>query len=109
MSQILDTDWQRIEREARSVAMAELERDETTPLAFGQHIAWMTYRHGLSDDTSLLHRVGEPEGKKVLTSCGDVIPKPICWLPLGSGLLRTLDRCRFCEAEYTRMVTSHAA
>ena len=100
-------EWTAIEREARDQVRAELIAEENTPLAFGQHVAWTTGRHGLTDDVSLLHRVGGQEGSSAVAICGDVIPPPICWMPLGSGLVRTLERCRYCEAEYKRTLEAN--
>lgn len=104
-----EDEWRAIEREARASALTMLERDENTPLVFGAHIAWVDGMHGRTDDLSAIHRVGYPEKGKPMTTCGLEIPAPIRWFTLSPALLRTMDSCRFCEAEHQRLVRSHDA
>jgi hypothetical protein len=103
-----DETWQRIEREARAVAMAELERDENTPLAFGAFIAWTECQFGLTNGLSAVHRVGFPQHNDTYATCGERIPQPVRWVPLSPALVRTMGKCKFCEAEMVRIAREAA-
>jgi len=105
----MDTDWQRITRDARAVALADLARDENTPLAFGQHIAWSECQFGLTNGFSEIHRVGFPQHRNNYTTCGERIPPPMRWLPLSPAMVRTMGNCKFCEAEMMRLAHEEAA
>lgn len=95
-------DWPEIEREARAEALAALHADEVTPLEHGRLVAWAECRFGRTDRFSNVHRVGAPFGEAAMTLCGEVVPAAIVRLPLTPGLVRTLGRCRYCEAILTK-------
>jgi hypothetical protein len=101
--------WREVEREAREQMLVALEADENTQLVFGNHIAWVDCRFGLTDSLSSVHRVGFPEGRAAVTTCGELIPAPKLRMSLTPGLIRSLGRCRYCEAEYQRAVRENAA
>ncbi len=100
--------WQRIEQEARDVALACLTRDENTPLAFGAFIAWTECQFGLTNGLSELHRVGFPQHDDVYTTCGARIPEPVRWFSVSPAMVRTMGKCKFCEAEMTRIAREAA-
>jgi len=109
MAPTTETDWPRIEQEARDVASAELDRREATPLVFGDPIAWAHHRFGLTDALSSVHRVGYQMDDTPYTTCGEVIPSPAGWLVLSPALAASMPHCRFCDAEYVRLTTERAA
>lgn len=95
-------DWRPIEHEARMHALSVLERDESTPLVFGAHIAWVEFVFGRTDALTPVHRVGYPIAGKPYTTCHEGIPGPLHWMVLSPALIESLGPCRFCEAEYQR-------
>lgn len=97
-----------IEREAREQVSAELDARAALP-EFGERIAWAITLYGRTDELSPVHRVGLPNGKEVYTACGEAIPSARLWLPLTDRLVRTMPRCRFCEAEFARLAREQAA
>lgn len=101
--------WRDIEREARHQAETELEARCRAPLTFGEHIAWVNCQLARTDSLSPLHRVGQPIKNTPYTTCGELIPPPVRWLPLSAGMIRTMPPCRFCEAEHARMEKQDAA
>ena len=109
--------WRDIEAAAREQALAVLDAREQTPLEYGEHIAWAEQRFGRTDGLSDIHRVGLPKSGDPYTTCGVSIPAPVQWMTLSPALVRTMPRCRFCEAEYFRQleqqaqtqITEHAA
>lgn len=101
--------WHRIETEARAQAAAEVQALTHAALVFGQYIAWATYRYGRTDGITAVHRVGFPIGHKPYTTCGEIIPSPVCWVPLTPRLVEVMPQCRFCEAEYIRLENKNAA
>lgn len=109
MSETRDREWREIEREAREQNSLDVIRLESTPLEFGQHIAWTTCLLACTNGISELHRVGHPILGYDHTTCGDVIPPPVRWLPLSPAIIRTLPRCKYCEAEHVRILTERAA
>lgn len=103
-------DLKRIEAEAREQKRAELAERTEHPPAFGTHIAWaVTARSGPTDEFSSVHRVGAPIGGDPHTTCGAAIPDPALWMPLSPALIRSMDRCGFCEAAYARLATSQSS
>lgn len=92
--------WRQIEHEAREQVRRDVEAEEAQPLALGSAVAWAKYCHGWTDSLSPVHRVGEPIQGQAMTLCGDVIPCAMMRLPLSPDLVRTLPRCRYCEASY---------
>lgn len=100
----VDETWTRIKAEALAQIILDLARLHETPLAFGQHLAWVTHEANLTAELSPLHRVGFPIDARPYTGCGERIPPPICWLPLSPALIATMPRCKFCVAEYERAV-----
>jgi hypothetical protein len=101
--------WATIEREALEQVRAELAVAEVTPLEFGAHLVWTECLFGRTNGLSPVHRVGFPQFDRVYTTCGDVIPEPIRWVPLSPAMVRTMARCKFCEAEYQRVLMERAA
>lgn len=91
------SDWQAVEADARAQALAYMTADETTPLEWGQFIAWAEGRYGRTDGLSVAHRVGEPFGQAPMTICGEIVPEPISRLSLTARLIHTLGKCRYCE------------
>src|SRR5690349_19223327 len=79
--------WAAIEREALAQVRTELAHDETTPLVFGAAIAWSECLMGRTNGVSLLHRVGMPQHEHEYTTCGDLIPPPIRWIPLSPATI----------------------
>jgi hypothetical protein len=104
-----DETWARIEREALAQVRAELEHDETTPLVFGAAIAWSECLMGRTNGVSVLHRVGLPQHDHEYTTCGDLIPPPIRWVPLSPSTIRVMPKCKQCEAEVLRISRERAA
>lgn len=92
-------DWRTIEQDARAQALASLTVDETTPLEWGQLIAWAECRYARTDGLSVVHRAGEAFGASPKAICGAIIPSPLSWLP--AHLHRALGRCKYCELGYT--------
>ena len=101
--------WRQIEAEARAQVVTELEWLERTPLEFGAHVAWSECMLGRTSGLSALHRVGHPQLGYDHTSCGEVVPPAVRWLPLSPAMIRTLPRCKYCEAEHARILTEQAA
>jgi hypothetical protein len=97
-----DDAWLRIEHEALTQVRTELEAEDTQPLPFGQIVAWSDCRFARTDELSVVHRAGETVGETALTLCGEVIPSPVRRLQLSTNLVRTLGRCRYCEAAYLK-------
>lgn len=98
-------DWRRIQRDAIAVAL----EIEGVALPLGQSVAWAERRFGRTDGLSTVHRADEADPNDVEsqhTLCGDRVPAPILRLALSPNLVRTLGRCRFCEAEYQRHLQS---
>jgi hypothetical protein len=105
-----DWSWKEIERQVREQITADLIALETTPLEYGQRIAWsIATRGGVTVDLSPIHRVGFPKGNMAYTTCEVPIPAPVCWLPLSPAIERTMTRCPFCEAGYMRSSSGIAA
>ena len=95
-------DWHRIEKQARERAASQM------PPQAGAYIAWaITTRCGPTSAVSKLHRVGEPIRGEPYTTCREAIPAPVMWMPLSPGMIRTMERCGFCEAGRARV--EHAA
>ncbi len=103
------TDWKRIEAAAKEQVRGELIAEEVAPLEYGRSIAWSDHRFGRTDGLSPVHRVGFPKGNDPYTSCGEAIPDALRRLALCPGLIRSLGRCRFCEAESARLAPEIAA
>lgn len=101
--------WLRIDLEARVVALAALEHDESTPLEFGAFIAWTECQFGFTNALSVLHRVGFPQHDDQYATCGEPIPAPVRWLPLSPAIVRTMRKCQYCEAEVARIERGRAA
>ncbi len=100
--------WLRIELEARMAALAVLENDENTPLEFGAFIAWTECMHGLTNGLSPVHHVGFPQHNTSYTTCCERIPEPVRWMSLSPALVRTMGKCKFCEAEMMRIAREAA-
>lgn len=89
--------WLEIEREAYDQVRAELAA--VTAPALGDAVAWVDCRYGRTDALSAVHRVGPPlDRKHQHTKCGEVIPEPIRRIALNPALVRSLGRCKWCEA-----------
>lgn len=97
-----DAEWRQIEREAHDHALAVLDAEEKLPLVEGAPIAWVYCRFGRTDDVSHVHRVGQPVNGEPYTACHEAIPDIIRHMILTPALIRAMEPCRFCEAEYTR-------
>lgn len=95
--------WREIERAAHEQVLADLKAAEAMPLAVESFVAWTVSQPGWQTDAlSVLHRVGSAIGDQPMTMCSETIPAAVRRLPLGPGLIRTLDRCRWCEEAYAR-------
>lgn len=101
--------WERIERAAYEQVVAEIITDENTPLEFGAPIAWSECLMGRTNGVSLLHRVGFPQHGHDYTTCGDLIPPPIRWIPRSPATIRVMAKCTQCEAEILRISRERAA
>ncbi len=100
MSGAPDRGWRQVELEARADALAGLE--DFAPMPTGTLIAWSQHRFGgTTDGFSPVHRVGD----STVTLCGEEIPAAIRRVPV--ALVRSLGRCRYCEAKYGKQ--EHAA
>ena len=109
MSEPRDPGWREIEAAAREQVSADLDRLESTPLEFGQHIAWSECLLGRTNGFSEVHRVGTTQFGRGYTTCGRMIPPPVKWLPLSPAMVRHMRRCRDCEAECARIAREQAA
>ena len=101
--------WADVEGEAREQVQADLARLESTPLEFGAHIAWSECFMARTNSFSEVHRIGFPQVNRPFTTCGEMIPPPIRWLPVSPAMARTMRRCRYCEAEQERIDKANAA
>ncbi len=101
--------WQRIEEEAHAQVLAELDVDEVTPLEFGAAIVWSSCVMGRTNGLSPVHRVGFPQINHAFTACGELIPAPIRWVRASSAVIRTMGKCKYCEAEIMRIGKANAA
>ena len=101
--------WADIEAAALEQVRAELERDERTPLVFGSPIVWSECLMGRTNGMSQLHRVGLPQHGYEYTTCGQLIPPPIRWVPLSPATIRVAPKCKQCEAEVLRISPERAA
>lgn len=101
--------WLRVDLEARVVARAALEHDEATPLEFGAFIAWTESQFGFMNGLSVVHRVGFPQHENNYATCGEPIPAPVRWFSLSPAMVRTMRKCKFCEAEMARIERGRAA
>ncbi len=91
--------WRALEIEARADALRGLESEETTALQAGALVAWSTHRFGgTTDGFSPVHRVGESG----VTLCGAPIPEAIKRVRLSGQIVRSLGRCKYCEAKYSK-------
>lgn len=99
-AEIRRDEWRRIEREAKDQALAEVDALEMTPLVFGDFIAWSNTERYATCGITEMHRVGLQIANKPYTACSEPIPHPLRWLPLQSGLVKTMPRCRFCQDNY---------
>lgn len=104
-----DEIWAEIEREALEQVRSELAADEARSLEFGSAIAWSECQMGRTNGISPLHRVGLPQHGHDYTTCGDLIPDPIRWVPLSPATIRVMAKCRSCEAEVSRIQRERAA
>lgn len=120
-------DFPRIEAEAAAEWRARLAVDEATPLEWGAHIVWSvkTPRNGITDGMSDVHRVGYPIGDNPATTCGEMIPPAVLWVPLSPAMVRAAEvrvptkdteedkmhlmACRFCKAEHARQLQERVA
>lgn len=103
------TDWKEIEQAAREQVHGDLQRLEQTPLEFGAFIAWSDNLMGRTNGFSPVHSVGFPQMGSVYTTCGELIPPPIRWLPLSALLAISMKHCQFCRAEVARIARENAA
>ncbi len=101
--------WEQLEREAREQVRSEIAADEQTPLVFGAPIAWSLCLLGRTNGVSPLHRVGQAQHGHAYTTCGELIPAPIRWLPLSPAVIRTKPRCKDCEAEMAHITKKRVA
>ncbi len=101
--------WEQLEREAREQVRSEIDVDEVTPLEFGQPIVWSSCVMGRTNGLSEVHRVGFPQINHAFTACGELIPAPIRWVRASPAVIRTMAKCRHCEAEMTRIKREKAA
>src|SRR5690348_15413967 len=84
-----DQGWRELELAARSQVKGDLEQLEATPLEFGAHICWSECFRGFTDALTEVHRVGFPNYGRAYTTCNELIPAPVRWLPLSPALIRT--------------------
>lgn len=98
----IETEWQRIEREAREQAREYIQATELRPLEHGQPVAWAECRFGRTNDLSLVHRAGEETSGATFTLCGELVPAVVMRVALTPNLARTLGRCRYCEQEHAK-------
>ncbi len=101
--------WEQLEREAREQVQAELDVDEVTPLEFGAAIVWSSCVMGRTNGLSEVHRVGFPQINHAFTACGELIPAPIRWVRASAAVIRTMGKCKYCEAELARIARANAA
>jgi hypothetical protein len=97
--------WQAIERAARAQVVADVEVLERTPLVSGEFIAWSTHlksQWGHCSGLSPVHRVGQITAEYCYTTCGEIIPPAVRWLPLSPALVQSMEPCKHC-AEQARM------
>ena len=92
--------WRELELAARAQVAADLDVLEATPLEFGAHICWSECRLGGTNGFTPLHRAGLTQFGHAYTTCGELIPAPVRWLPLSPAIIRTRARCQDCEAAY---------
>ena len=104
-----DANGRQLEADARAEASVGLEGLEATPLEFGAHIAWSECLMGRTNGFSAVHRVGLPQFAHAYTTCGELVPAPVTWIPLSPAMIRTMPRCKFCEAEHARVARERAA
>ncbi len=101
--------WEQLEREAREQVQAELDVDEVTPLEFGAAIVWSSCVMGRTNGLSEVHRVGFPQVDHAFTACGELIPAPVRWVRASAAVIRTMSKCKYCEAELMRIAKANAA
>lgn len=93
----VDTEWERIEREAYAQSREDAVMAEHTPMEFGRPVAWSECRFGRTDSLSLVHREQDDR-----TLCGELVPAPILRVALTPNLVRTLGKCRYCETAFAQ-------
>lgn len=96
------TEWERIEQEAREQVSAELQAADETPMDYGRVVAWSECRFGRTDGLSVVHRVGDWNPDSPSTICGEMIPAAIRRVSLNQNVARTLGRCKYCETAYAQ-------
>ena len=101
--------WRDVDAGVPAQLANDLERLEHTPLEFGAHIAWSECLMGRTNGFSDVHRVGFPQFAHAYTTCGELIPAPVRWLPLSPAMIRHMPRCKYCEAEHARLAREQAA
>lgn len=102
MGEAQEAAWHELRMAARAQISADIDALVATELAFGDHVSWVEKLYALTDRIEPIHRVGFPRGNDPYTTCNIPIPHPLLWFPLSPALIRTMEPCRFCEAEYHR-------
>lgn len=92
--------WRTVERDALEQVRADIAVVESMPIEAGTPVAWAECRFGRTDSLSVVHRAGSPIGETPMTLCSAVIPSAMLRLTLTPNLIRSLGRCKWCEAEY---------
>jgi hypothetical protein len=106
---VTDQEWLQLEIAAREQAVADSEAMRAAPLAYGQPIAWNRMRRGETVGLTEIHRVGDAPRDIPFTACGFSIPLPDRWFPLSPAMIRTMAKCKYCEAEVARVAREKAA
>lgn len=105
----VEESWRKLLADVLIQREGDLERAMNTPLDFGEYVAWVTKRMGLTDGVSEVHRVGYPQHGYAYTACGELISGPYYRFPLSPALVRTLENCTYCNAEIGRVARKEAA
>lgn len=105
----MDHGWRELELAAEAQALADSQALARTPLEYGQPIAWNLVRRGETFGLTEIHRVGDTPRDIPFTACRFSIPSPDRWFPLSAALIRTLPKCKYCEAEVARVAKERAA
>jgi hypothetical protein len=104
-----DESWRQLLADVLIEREAAVQTCADTPLEFGAPIAWSTTLKERTNAFSPVHRVGFPQHGTPYTACVERIAGPYRWLPLSPAMIRTMDRCRACEAEIARVARERAA
>lgn len=95
-------DWRTIQQAARTEALEA----EGKPLGAGQSVAWAQRQFGRTSGFTIVHRADACEPSNADTQqtlCGEPIPPAVIRVALTPNLIRTLGRCKWCDAEYLKL------